>query len=112
MVKKIFLLATASGSVIGPRQPERGFSQQVKRLGITKNLQLHLEPKIKKKMAINSIRSEKDFVVELKCQTSIILPTFTLIYTYVYMCVCVLLSSHIFSVLILQSFYSLSTHYW
>jgi len=89
-----------------------------------KNLQLHLVPKIKKKWVINSIRSAKDVVVELKCQSSIILPSFTLMYTYVcvcvcmyiyiyiYVCVCVLLSSHVFSVLILLSFYSLSTHYW
>ena len=62
------------------------------------------------------------------------LPPFTLINTYVYMCVyvcmyiyiyiytyicvcvcacaCARLSSHIFSVLILLSFYSLFTHYW
>jgi len=106
-----------------------------------KNLQLHLVPKIKKKWVINSIGSAMYVVVELKCQSWIILPSFTLMYTYVYICmyiciyiyiytyththththtyiymcvcvfVCVLLSSHVFSVLILLSFYSLSTHY-
>ena len=125
MEKKIFLLTTASRSVIGPREPVRGLSQRVNRLGTMINLHLHLVPKIKKKWVITSTRSAKAFVVgwstnplssypllywlcvcvcvytyihtRIHVYVCVYIYVYIYIHTHIHVYVCVLLSSHVFS---------------